>query len=136
MNITLLEGRFAVCRLGADDAVPGWARGALVSITRTSEELSVICEEAAMPEGVRAEGGWVCLKVLGPIPFQTVGLAAAISGALAEAGISVLIVGTFDTDYVLVKEEVSARAIEALGAGGFSMVTPPGRRRYTEPRDS
>jgi hypothetical protein len=115
MNISLLEGLFAVCRLPADAPIPDWARSAFVSITRTAEELSIICEEAAVPEEVRAERGWVCFKVLGPIPFETVGVAAAISSALADAGISVLIVGTFDTDYVLVKEEVRERAIQALG---------------------
>jgi hypothetical protein len=119
LNMTMLPGRFAVCHLGPDDAFPGWARGAFVSITRTAEELSIVCEEAAVPEGVRAEGGWVCLKVLGPIPFETVGVAAAISSALAKAGISVLIVGTFDTDYVLVKEEVRAKTMDVLADVGI-----------------
>jgi hypothetical protein len=114
INITALPGRFAVCRLATEDAVPDWARAAFVSVTRTAEELSVICDEEGVPDGVRAERGWVCFKVLGPIPFETIGVAAAISTALAEAGISVLLVATFDTDYVLVKDEVSARAIEVL----------------------
>jgi hypothetical protein len=117
LKITTLPGRFAVCRLGPDDAVPGWARGAFVSITRTAEELSVICDEAAVPDSVRAERGWVCFQVLGPIPFETVGVAAAISTALADAGISVFMIATFDTDYVLVKHEASARAIEVLQKG-------------------
>lgn len=124
LNMTMLDGSFAVCRLGPDDAVPDWARGMFVSTTRTSEELSIICDEAAVPDEVRAERGWVCLKVRGPIPFETVGVAAAISTALAEAGISVLIVGTFDTDYVLVREEMSARALEALRAVADRLPTP------------
>jgi len=120
ITFTVLASRFAVCRLGARDAVPDWARGAFVSITRTDEELSIICDELAVPADTRAERGWTCMKVLGPLPFEMVGLAAAITAPLAEAGVSVLIVGTFDTDYVLVKEELSAKAISALEAAGFT----------------
>ncbi|HEY2322223.1 MAG TPA: ACT domain-containing protein [Thermoanaerobaculia bacterium] len=120
LTLTLLPSRFAVCRLGAHDAVPEWAGGALVSITRTADELSVICDESAVPADVHAERGWVCFKVLGPLPFELVGVAAAITAPLAKGGISVLLVGTFDTDYVLVKDELRAKAIAALeGAGSY-----------------
>ena len=119
INMTTLPGRFAVCRLGAGDAVPEWARGAMVSITRTEDELSIICDEAAVPAGVHAERGWVCFKVLGPLPFEMVGVAAALTTPLAEAGVSVIVVGTFDTDYVLVKEAMRAKAIAALEGAGF-----------------
>jgi hypothetical protein len=129
MNITLLPGRFAVCRLGADDAVPEWARGAFVSVTRTEEELSIVCDEDAAPGNVRAERGWVCMKVVGPLPFEMVGVAAAITVPLAEAGISVLLVGTFDTDYVLVKEAMRERTIEALDHAGFCVAPPPSAAR-------
>ena len=129
LTLTLLPGRFAVCRLGAGDGVPDWARGAVVSITRTSEELSVICEESAVPAEVRAERGWVCLKVVGPLPFELVGVAAAITAPLAAARVSVLFVGTFDTDYVFVKEEMRAKAIEALAGAGFCVAPPPSAAR-------
>jgi hypothetical protein len=92
-----------------------------VSITRTDEELSIICDEGAVPRDVRAERGWRCMKVLGPLPFEMVGVAAAITAPLAQAGISVLIVGTFDTDYVLLKDEMRAKAVEALESAGFSV---------------
>jgi uncharacterized protein len=121
ITFDVLPGRFAVCRLGARDAVPEWAQGPFVSITRTDEELSIICEESAVPRDVRAERGWTCMKVLGPLPFEMVGVAAAITAPLAQAGISVLIVGTFDTDYVLLKDEMRAKAIEALESAGFSV---------------
>ena len=121
ITFTILPNRFAVCRLGAGDAVPDWAVGAFVSITRTDEELSIICDEASVPDDVHAERGWTCLKVLGPLPFEMVGVAAAITAPLAAAGISVLIVGTFDTDYVLVKEELRAKAIAALEGAGLKI---------------
>ena len=129
LNLTTLPGRFAVCRLGADDAVPDWARGALVSITRTEDELSIICEESVVPEEVRAGRGWMCFKVLGPLPFEMVGVAAALTAPLAEAGVSVIVVGTFDTDYLLVKEEMSAKAIEAWEAAGFWVAPRPSAER-------
>ena len=115
MRFTLLDGRYAVARLAPDAAVPPWSdRGAFVTITRTSEELSIVTEEANVPDDVRAERGWRCLKLEGPIPFETVGIAAQFTGALAAAGISVFVVSTFDTDYVLVREEALPRALEAL----------------------
>ena len=121
MSLALLElpGLYAVCRLGADAPLPEWAQGEFVSITRTDEELSIICDERFVPADVRAERGWACLKVLGPIPFETVGVAAAITAPLAEAGITVLMVGTFDTDYVLVKEAMREKALAALRREGF-----------------
>ena len=122
MNLTILPGRFAVSRLGAHDAVPSWAAGAFVSITRTDEELSVVCEESFVPSDVRAEREWVCFKVLGALPFEMVGVAAALTVPLAAAGVSVIVVGTFDTDYVLVKEEMRAKAIAALERAGFRVV--------------
>ena len=132
LTLTTLPGRFAVCRLGARDAVPDWARGALVSITRTEDELSIICEESGVPEDVQAERGWVCFKVLGPLPFEMVGVAAALTTPLAEAGVSVIVVGTFDTDYLLVKEEMSAKAVAAWEA--FAHPLPASRGEGYESR--
>ncbi len=123
MRISLLPGRIAVCRLGASEAVPEWAGGAFVSITRTDEELSIVCDEAAVPREVQAERGWACMKVLGPLPFEMVGVAAALTAPLAEAGVSVIVVGTFDTDYLLVKEEMRERAIAALERSGARFQT-------------
>ena len=120
MNIRLrvLPDRFAVCRLGPFDEVPSWARGDVVSTTRTSDELSIVCSEQAVPPSVRAERGWRCLMVEGPIPFETTGIAAAITSPLAAAAISLFFLATFDTDYVFVKEAVFQRAIEALRVAG------------------
>jgi hypothetical protein len=114
MRMTLLDGTFAVCRLDPDAPIPTWPSGAFVSITRTPDELSIVCDDASVPEGVRAERDWRALRVEGPIPFEVTGVAAAITTALANAGISVFLVATFDTDYVLVKANVFERAMEAL----------------------
>lgn len=116
-----LEGTFAVCRLAADHPLPTWATGGpFVSITRTTDELSVVCREEAIPEGVRCERGWRCLRVAGILDFSLVGVLASLLGPLAEAGISVFAVATFDTDYLLVKQEKQELAIEVLQRVGYT----------------
>ena len=115
MKFTLLDGLFAVARLEADAAVPPWAHhGAFTTITRTPHELSIVCDEGGVPDDVQAERGWRCLGIDGPISFEPTGLAARFTGALAARGISVFVVSTFDTDYVLVKAAKIDEAVEAL----------------------
>ena len=114
-----MPGRLTVCRLEADAAIPIWASaGPFFSITRTAVELSIVCAEELVPESVRAEVGWRALEVAGPLDFALTGILAAIVGPLAEAGISIFAVSTFDTDYVLVKEEMLSQALEVLRAAG------------------
>ena len=119
-----MKQELAVCRLEAHDDVPAWAwRGELVSISRARGELSVICAAGAVPEGedLRVERGWRALVVAETMAFDVVGVAAALTAPLAEAGISVLPVATYDTDYFLVKDERLADAIDALLAAGHSV---------------
>lgn len=118
LRLSILPQRLAVCRLAATDAIPPWIRGAFTSITRTDDELSIICDEEAVPDDARCERGWRALKVEGPIPFEVTGVAAALIAPLAEARISVFLMATFDTDYLLLKEDVFARAVEILRAAG------------------
>jgi hypothetical protein len=114
-----VDGTFAICRLAGDSPVPSWATaGQLFSITRTAEELSIVCPQDAVPEGIRCERGWRFLRVAGTMPFTVVGVLAALTTPLAEAGISVFAVSTFDTDYLLVKETDLALTIEALRQHG------------------
>jgi hypothetical protein len=134
LALDLLPGRLAICRFGAGDPLPAWALHAgaeFYSIVRTREELSLVCAEDDLPPSRwdAANRGWRAFKLQGPIPFETVGVVSRISGALADAGVPVFVVSTWDTDYVLVKEETAARAVDAL------------RRRFTvragaaEPRE-
>ena len=116
--IAILPHRLAVCRLSADAGVPSWVRGAFTSVTRTAEELSIVCDDDAVPHDVQAERGWRVLKVAGPIPFEITGVAAALVAPLAEARISVFLIATYDTDYLLLKEESFAQAVEVLRGCG------------------
>ena len=99
-------------------------------MTRTADELSVICAEDAIPDGAVVEGGWRGLRVAGPLDFALTGIAAALTAPLAEAGISVLPVATFDTDYLFVREDSLPRAVAALAAA----VTPFRSASGTESR--
>lgn len=122
--LTLLPGRFAVCRLGPEDDVPAWADAPpLTSVTRTEDELSIVCPEDEVPAGVKAERGWRAFKLEGPVPFSTVGVVSGLTKPLAEAGLSVFVLSTFDTDYLLMKEDKVERARHILGRAGFA-VTP------------
>ncbi len=115
-----LPGKFAVCRLASDAAIPPWAiDGEFFSITRTAEQLSILVPQQSVPEGVRCERDWRCLRVAGAVPFAVVGILAGLIAPLAEAGISVFAVSTFDTDYVLAKEEDWAAAVEILRRQGY-----------------
>ena len=114
-----VAGEFAVCRLPPDAPIPAWAgAGAFSSITRTVDELSIVCPAAAVPAGIRAERGWRLLKVAGPLDFGAVGVLASITAPLAAAGISLLAIGTFDTDYVLVRAARFDDALRTLAAAG------------------
>jgi hypothetical protein len=124
LRLQLLDPVFAVCRLAHDAPVPPWAAaGPFLALTRTEDELSVVCRRDAVPEGVRCEPGWRCLRVAGPMAFSLVGVLASLLTPLAEAGVSVFAVSTFDTDYVLLKEDDLVRALAALRQAGHSLPT-------------
>lgn len=115
LRLSVTEERFAVCRLQPDQEIPAWAtESEFFSITRTAEELSVVCLEPSIPSGVKAESGWRALQVEGPLDFSLVGILGAIIKPLAAAEISVFAISTYDTDYVLVKENVLNIAVAAL----------------------
>ncbi len=130
LHLTLLTGRFAVCRLAPDAPIPAWAFATdtpLWSITRTAHELSVVVEEAGVPPSVgAAEHGWRALALRGPVPFATTGVLAGLTTPLAAANVPVFALSTYDTDLVLVKQADLDRACAALRAAGVA-VEDPGR---------
>jgi len=111
--------RLAVCRLLPDAPPPEWAfHGAFWSITRTREELSVVCAEAAVPDGVRAERDWICFQLAGPFAFALTGILEAFLRPLAEARVPIFALSTFDTDWVLIPAMREAEALAALAGAG------------------
>lgn len=124
LHVSVIPGLWAIVRLAPDEFVPGWAADAagFVSITRTAEEISIVCPEAAVPAGPRAERGWALLRLHGPIPFDQTGVLASLASPLAAAGIGIFAVSTFDTDYILVKADRLTKACEALVSAGHELV--------------
>lgn len=122
LRFRLLPDLFAVVRLdpGATFSVDQTGER-FVSVTRTSDELSIVCREAIAPEGGRIEPGWRALQLEGPIPFDQTGIAAAFTVALAVRKIGVFVISTFDTDYLLVKKDDLDAAREALRAEGIEV---------------
>jgi hypothetical protein len=118
-TLLVVDGIFAVCRLEPEPPIPPWATASsFFSITRTADELSVVCRQESVPEHIRCERGWRCLRVAGSMPFSVVGVLASLTAPLAEAGIGVFVVSTFDTDYLLVKEDKWMRAVDVLRQHG------------------
>ena len=125
LSLTLLPDAFAICRLDAEAQLPAWAFGApWWSITRTPDELSVVCTEACVPDGVVASRGWRALRFAGPLPLDQTGILASVTTPLAAARVSVLALATYDTDYVLIPAAQRAAAIDALERAGHSVGSP------------
>jgi hypothetical protein len=125
MRLSVLSPSFAICRLAPDSAVPEWSlRGSFFTVTRTDDELSIVCEAALVPREVQAELPWRALKLHGPIPFAVTGVVASLTKPLADAQISVSVIATYDTDYLLVKADMLAAAITALRSAGFDVDDP------------
>ncbi len=118
-----LSGRFAVCRLAPGTPIPSWAAGSFVSITSTKDEISVICPADRVPLEVQAERDWRVLQLVGPFAFTTLGVLASVAAPLANAGISILAVASYDTDYFLVKDDYYHAAVAALAAAGHEPVS-------------
>jgi hypothetical protein len=129
LTLEALAEPLSICRLPAGADLPDWAThtGSFSSITRTSDEHSVICATALIPGPhaageesaiVAREDGWRAIKLVGPFALTEVGVLLRIAAPLAVAGISILAVGTFDTDYVLVKETHLSAALAELQAAG------------------
>ena len=119
LNLEVVPGAFAVTKLAAGVPTPEWAtRGIFTSVTRTREELSIVCPEENVPEEVSSERGWKCVRAAGQLDFSIVGVLASLVQPLANAGIAVFVISTFDTDYLLVKAADFERSGQVLSAAG------------------
>jgi uncharacterized protein len=121
LTLKLLPGQLAVCHLDAGAPPPAWASGPVTSITRTEQEVSVVCAEHAVPADIRAERGFRCLAVAGTLDFSLTGVLASLAAPLADAGVSIFVLSTFDTDLLLVRASVLPEALAALQAAGHHL---------------
>ncbi len=119
VTLILQAGEYAVCRLLPSEPVPAWAEAAgFSSVTRTTDELSIICAAALVPANIHAERGWRLLQFQGPFAFAATGILSSVLAPLAVAKVGILALSTFDTDYLLVKAtqlDATVRALEATG---------------------
>lgn len=127
LTLSILKSIFGICRLNPGSEIPAWAyEGSFFSITKTPEELSFVCPENSipvnLPENVRAERSWSCLKVEGPLNFGLTGILAGLSRILADNEISIFAISTYDTDYILLKEKNLKRAVRALEEAGYKVI--------------
>jgi hypothetical protein len=121
-ELTLLPERFAISRLAADAPVPAWAtQGSFFTVTRTGDELSIVCELSHVPVGVQSLPGWRVFKVHGPFVLSEIGVLSALAEPLAKAKISLFAVSTFDTDYLLVAAATLSATIVALEQAGHTI---------------
>jgi hypothetical protein len=122
LKYRVLGEQLAVCRLPSEARIPAWAlEGGFFCVVRTRDELSIVCREDVctadrIPDGAPVERGWVALKLDGPFPFSMTGVLASFVQPLAEAGIPIFALSTFDTDYVLIKRQNLEQAVLALAA--------------------
>jgi hypothetical protein len=120
MHLDLLASAYSIARLRPTAAIPEWAQGSdLLSITRTPAELSIVCGN--VPEGVPCQRDWRCLRVRGPLDFSLTGVLASLAMPLAEAGVPIFVISTFDTDYILVPRAHVDRASAALFQSGHTI---------------
>jgi len=125
VRLRMTPWRLAVCRFPANAPIPAWVlhtSAEFWSLTRTPDELSVVCAEDDLPPSVdeHVERGWRAFAVQGPLPFDLTGIVSGLTTPLAEAGIPVFVLSTYDTDYLLVRSPDSERA-SAILAGAFEI---------------
>jgi hypothetical protein len=121
LRLEILPGRLALCRLPAEaNQIPDWLQpGAFQCVVSTDKETSILCEEKFVPPEVKAERGWRGMRLVVPLDFSMVGILADILEPLRQAGISILALSTYDTDYVFVKDDRLERSVEALVEAGY-----------------
>ncbi len=123
LKFRLLPGLFAVVRLAPEALVPEWAtKGDFTSITRTADELSIVCPADNIPEDVDAGLRWICLKLEGPFPFSQTGVLLSFIEPLSNNGVPIFAISTYDTDYVLISKEHIDRAVDLLREAGYELL--------------
>ena len=117
-----LAEAYAILRLEPDAQIPdGAAQGEFISITRTADELSIVCPATYLPPTIRAPQRWTCLKLEGPFPFSLTGILLSFIQPISDNAIPIFAVSTYETDYVLIQEEFSKKALAVLREAGHEL---------------
>ncbi|MEM7033436.1 MAG: ACT domain-containing protein [Chloroflexota bacterium] len=119
LTLSVLPENLTICKLDSRHNIPDWAMNSnFYAITRTTDELSIVCDQAYVPADIQHESGWRAFKVEGPLDFALTGILANLATLLADVSVALFAISTFDTDYVLVKAEKISIAIAAFESGG------------------
>ena len=122
LKLTLLKDKYAICSLPNDALIPDWAlTQSLISITRTKKELTIVCKQDIIPPEIQSDLNWRCFRIDGSFDLNQTGVISSISSPLADAGISIYVISTFDTDYFLVKQQNLDQTISTLSNSGHSL---------------
>lgn len=122
LNFRLLPGPYAIVRLASDAAVPDWATsGDFTSVTRSADELSIVCPADNLPPDLHSPHHWICLKLQGPFPFSQTGVLLSFIEPLSNNGIPICAISTYDTDYVLIQEDFAGLALDTLREAGHEL---------------
>lgn len=121
LSLSLLSGEFAIAKFDKGFQWYGKEWGDFFSITRTPDEISVVVPQNLIPEEALCEKGWRCLKVDGPLDFSLTGVLSSLANPLAQAGISIFALSTYETDYILVKQNDLEKALQTLRQEGFEV---------------
>jgi hypothetical protein len=123
LRFSRLPGKFTICRFPPDAQIPDWAWSSpFSSVTRTADELSIVCALDRVPNEHGPKDPWVCLKLEGPFPLSEVGILASFITPVVEKGVPIFTIATYDTDYVLIGEEHAAVALQALRDAGHEFL--------------
>ncbi len=123
MKLKLLDDTFAIHRLSPSHGIPDAVfREAFFGVVKTDEELSIVCRESLDLGSAQCHKGWTCIKISGPLDLNAVGILAKLSKVLADARISIFVVSTYDTDYILIPAEKSSAAVAALERADFQFI--------------
>ena len=118
--LSVLEETFSIHRLAPDASLPeAVSECDFYSLSKTTDELSLVCPEHLAVKSEKSNPDWKCLKVAGPLDFELTGILAGITDVLAKEKLSVFAISTFDTDYILLKKQGLTAAISALERVGY-----------------
>jgi len=121
LQLNILENHFTIHRFPTNHEIPNQVYGSqFYSISKTDEELSIVCNSTTQVNSEKSDTDWSCIKVEGLLDFSLTGILAKISTVLAKAEISIFAISTFDTDYILLKSEKLPFAKKALLKSGYT----------------
>jgi len=122
LQLSLLKDKYGICTLPNNAPIPDWAlTQSLASITRTEKELTIVCRREILPSQYQSDLNWRCFKIDGSFDLNQIGVISSISSPLADAGISIYVISTYDTDYFLIQEQDLEKTISVLSSSGHAI---------------